>query len=108
MPVSLASTQSVVCGQCKAVVDLSKGVGGELAHYAQENVGAEPQIPLGTSGTFAFGEAEARWQLVGYLERCDLPAVLKLRALADPRGVFLNAWNRELFALPKSPARLGA
>jgi hypothetical protein len=73
----LSTTQSLSCPQCNAVVDISKGVGAELAHYAQNNSGAgglEPQIPLGTTGTFAFGDAEARWQLVGYLERCDLPA----------------------------------
>jgi FAD/FMN-containing dehydrogenase len=43
-------------------------------------------------GKYCF-DSHAQWA-----ERCDLPAVLKLRALADPRGVFLNAWNRELFA----------
>jgi hypothetical protein len=72
----LSTTQSLSCPQCNAVVDISKGVGAELAHYAQNNSGAgglEPQIPLGSMGTFAFGGVEARWQLVGYLERCDLP-----------------------------------
>ena len=73
---TLASTQSLTCGQCKAVVDISQGVGAELAHYAQNNAGAggaEPQIPLGRSGTLALGGAAVPWQVVGYQERSDIP-----------------------------------
>ena len=73
---SLASTQSIACTQCKAVVDISKGAGAELAHYAQNNAGEgglEPQIPLGATGTLALGGAALPWQVVGYLERCELP-----------------------------------
>ena len=73
---TLTSTQSLTCGQCKAVVDISQGVGAELAHYAQNNAGAggaEPQIPLGRSGTLALGGAAVPWQVVGYQERCDIP-----------------------------------
>ncbi len=73
---TLASTKSLSCTQCKAVVDISQGVGGELAFYAQNNAGAagaEPQIPLGSSGTLALGAAPAPWQVVGYQERCDVP-----------------------------------
>jgi len=68
----LGSTQSIVCGQCQAVVDISKGVGGELAHYAQENAGAQPQIPLGRSGTLPLGGPPLPWQVVGYVERCEV------------------------------------
>ncbi|MBI5257144.1 MAG: DUF4178 domain-containing protein [Burkholderiales bacterium] len=70
----LETTQSIVCGQCKAVVDLSKGVGGELAHYAQDNAGAPPLIPLGRTGTLALG-GKAKplpWQVVGYAERIEV------------------------------------
>ncbi len=73
---TLAGTQSIVCGQCAAVVDLSGGVGAELQHYAQANAGAhgaEPLIPLGRSGTLALGGAPRSWQVVGYQERCDIP-----------------------------------
>jgi hypothetical protein len=73
---TLASTKSLVCKQCSAVVDISQGLGGELAHYAQNNGGAgglEPQIPLGTTGTLAVGGPPLPWQVVGYQERCDLP-----------------------------------
>ena len=82
----LESSRSIVCGQCKAVVDLAGGaLGGagaelaqDLAHYAQETgaqAGMEPLLPLGRTGQIALGSAEALpWQVVGYLERCDLPA----------------------------------
>ena len=76
LDVELGSTQSIACRQCNAVVDLSAGVGGELKHYAQNNAGergAEPQIPLGNTGTLALGAAPLPWQVVGYQERCDIP-----------------------------------
>ncbi|MFO1341021.1 MAG: DUF4178 domain-containing protein [Burkholderiaceae bacterium] len=78
---TLASTQSMSCPQCRAVVDLSSaagGVGGDLAHYAQNNSGPgglEPQIALGSTGRLALGaEGPLDWTVVGYMERCDLPA----------------------------------
>ena len=71
--VTLATTRTVVCGQCKSVVDLSQGLGGALRHYAQEN-GSEPQIPLGSVGNFQFGSRpRLPWQVVGYVERCEVP-----------------------------------
>ncbi|MEP7302424.1 MAG: DUF4178 domain-containing protein [Caldimonas sp.] len=73
LEVKLETTQSIVCHQCKAVVDVSQGVGGDLAHYAQ-SAGREPQIPLGTVGTLALGgKAALPWQVVGYVERCEIP-----------------------------------
>ena len=72
LQVKLATTQSIVCHQCHAVVDVSQGVGGDLRHYAQQN-GLEPQIPLGSTGTLALGGKQALpWQVVGYVERCEL------------------------------------
>jgi hypothetical protein len=76
LEIRLDSTRSVVCGQCRAVVDLSQGLGGELAHYAQENAaadGAGPQIPLGSTGRLDLGEGPRDWQVVGYVERCTQP-----------------------------------
>jgi hypothetical protein len=80
LEVTLATTKSVSCRQCNAVVDLASGadaVGGQLAYYAQNNSGEgglEPQIPLGRSGKLALGTSEALpWQVVGYQERCDIP-----------------------------------
>jgi hypothetical protein len=78
MAPTLASTQSLTCAQCHAVVDISQGLGADLACYAQANSGAgglEPQIPLGRTGRLALGaEGPLDWQVVGYQERCDLPA----------------------------------
>ncbi|HSI52041.1 MAG TPA: DUF4178 domain-containing protein [Ideonella sp.] len=75
---SLSTTQSVSCPQCKAVVDVSKGPGADLAFYAQNNSGPgnlQPQIPLGRIGKLELGaEGLLDWQVVGYQERCDLPA----------------------------------
>ncbi len=73
LEVKLATTQSIVCHQCKSVIDLTSqqqgNVGGDLAHYAQTN-GSEPLIPLGTVGTIAFGGATALpWQVVGKASR---------------------------------------
>ncbi len=76
LEVKLATTQSIACHQCSAVVDISAGLGGELKHYTQSNAGtdgAEPLIPLGRTGTLALGGQGAQWQVVGYQERCDLP-----------------------------------
>jgi hypothetical protein len=76
LEVKLATTQSIVCHQCAAVVDVSGGIGGELRHYAQANAGtdgAEPLIPLGRTGTLALGGAPLPWTVVGYQERCDIP-----------------------------------
>lgn len=72
LTVSLETTQSIVCAQCKSVIDVSQGVGGDLAHYAQAG-GSEPQIPLGSVGTFAFDGAPLPWQVVGYVERREVP-----------------------------------
>ncbi len=73
LEIRLDSTQSVTCGQCRAVVDVSQGVGADLAHFAQNAV-TEPQIPLGSVGTLRLGAPQPLpWQVVGYLERCDLP-----------------------------------
>lgn len=77
LEVKLATTQSIVCHQCHAVVDVSQGVGGELSHYVQTTGGREPQIPLGTVGQLAlFDRGGTRpmlpWQVVGYVERCEV------------------------------------
>jgi ribosomal protein L37AE/L43A len=77
LEVKLASTQSIACHQCKAVVDLSADVGAGLAHYAQANAGhggAQPQLPLGTTAVLALGpEGPLPWTVVGFVERCDIP-----------------------------------
>ncbi len=76
LEVKLSGTQSIVCHQCHAVVDVAArepGVAAGLAHYAQEN-GLEPLLPLGATGLLALGTAKPLpWQVVGYVERRDLP-----------------------------------
>ena len=73
LKITLATTQSVVCDSCKSVVDLSKGIGPDMAHYAQQNR-MEPGIPLGRTGTLPIpsGAAPLPWQVVGYMERMEL------------------------------------
>ncbi len=76
LEVKLATTQSLTCTNCAAVLDISQGVGADLKHYQQNNAGeagAEPQIPLGRSGPLALGGPLLHWQVVGYVERCDIP-----------------------------------
>ena len=67
----LETTRSVACPQCHAVIDVSKGLGGDLEHYRQDN-GTPPQIPLGAVGTLALGSPPKPWQVVGYVERCEI------------------------------------
>src|SRR5205814_4477429 len=72
LEIKLTTTQSIVCHQCHAVVDVSQGVGGDLAHYQQDH-GMEPQIPLGRVGTLALTRnTPLPWQVVGYVERCEV------------------------------------
>lgn len=76
LEVKLDTTQAIVCSNCKAVVDLSAGIGGDLQHYVQTNppMGAQPRIPLGSTGRFRFDGAEPLpWQVVGYAERFEVP-----------------------------------
>ena len=70
----LASTKSLSCPQCRAVVDISQGAGADLEHYAQNNSGAgglTPQIPLGSTGRLELGGPPLPWQVVGFMERQD-------------------------------------
>lgn len=75
LEVKLSTTQSIACHQCHAVVDLSQGVGADLAHYKQDN-GNEPLIPLGSIGRLQLGAGAGAkvlpWQVVGYAERCEV------------------------------------
>ena len=85
LEIELDTTQSIVCHQCRAVVDVSQGVGGDLAHYAQDTPqieGGQPQLPLGATASLALGGPPKPWQVVGYAERCDIPGD------ADDESVF--------------------
>lgn len=62
--VALAASQSVTCGSCHSVIDLTGGVGGELRHALQDGA-VEPVIPLGSIGQLQ----GAQWQVVGFQHR---------------------------------------
>jgi hypothetical protein len=73
LEIKLTTTQSIVCHQCGSVVDVSQGVGGDLAHYSQEYHGTPPLIPLGSVGALALTRGTVLpWQVVGYVERCEV------------------------------------
>jgi hypothetical protein len=73
LEIKLSTTQSIVCHQCASVVDVSKGVGGDLAYYAQDNSGAQPLLALGSTGNLALTRGTVLpWQVVGYVERCEV------------------------------------
>jgi hypothetical protein len=76
LEIKLASTRSIACHQCHAVVDVSKGLGAELTHHEQQAGAAEgggPQIPLGATGRLDLGEGPQDWQVVGYQVRRTEP-----------------------------------
>ncbi len=62
--VKLETSQSIVCGNCASVIDLSQGIGGELKHAMQDEP-VRPLIPLGSVGTLQ-GKS---WQVVGFQHR---------------------------------------
>jgi ribosomal protein S27AE len=73
---ALASTQNVTCSSCHSIIDVSQGLGGQLAHTQQEER-AEPIIELGSSGTLQ----GKQWQVVGFLQRMG-------RETSDPDETF--------------------
>lgn len=60
----LDSSLSIVCGNCKSVIDLSRGVGGDLAFYKQSKQ-LIPAIALGSVGKLRGVD----WQVVGFQQR---------------------------------------
>lgn len=64
LTVKLAGSQSMSCGSCNSIIDLSQGIGGELKHAIQDEP-VQPLIPLGTTGTLQ----GASWQVVGFQHR---------------------------------------
>jgi hypothetical protein len=72
LEIKLSTTQSIVCHQCHAVVDVSQGVGADIAGFYAQGAGSEPLIPLGSTGTLQLGKRALPWQVVGYVERCEV------------------------------------
>lgn len=64
LTVALASTQSMSCGSCHSVIDLSHGIGKQLQHAIQDEPVA-PLIALGRQGTLQ----GVSWQVVGFQHR---------------------------------------
>lgn len=62
--VTLESTKSITCRSCHSIIDLSQGIGGQLAHAVQDEP-VQPLIPLGSSGQLE----GVQWQVVGYQHR---------------------------------------
>ena len=64
LTVQLASSQSMSCGACHSIIDLSQGIGAELKHAIQDEP-VTPLIPLGSQGPLQ----GALWQVVGFQHR---------------------------------------
>lgn len=62
--VRLDNSKTVTCGSCKSLIDLSRGMGGELRHTVQDEP-VQPIIPLGSRGPLQ----GASWQVVGFQHR---------------------------------------
>jgi hypothetical protein len=79
LEVKLATTQSITCSQCNTVVDVSARASAATWRTTSRTTWAwRPGAadPAGQHGHAGAGHAQAPlpWQVVGYLERCDLPA----------------------------------
>ncbi|WP_425342683.1 DUF4178 domain-containing protein [Piscinibacter koreensis] len=101
LEIRLDTTRSIVCRQCRSVIDLSAGTGGDLAHYRQATGTREPQIPLGSIGTLALPIAgkPARplpWQVVGYVERCEVAGSAGSADDDDDDGEGQSFWREYL------------
>jgi endogenous inhibitor of DNA gyrase (YacG/DUF329 family) len=64
LTVNLATSQSMTCGSCYTLIDLSSGIGGELQHALQDEP-VRPLIALGSIGQLQ----GASWQVVGFQHR---------------------------------------
>lgn len=62
--VTLENSQSVSCGSCHSLIDVSGGIGGELKHAMQDEP-VRPLIALGSTGELQ----GATWQVVGFQHR---------------------------------------
>ncbi|MEO5670142.1 MAG: DUF4178 domain-containing protein, partial [Ramlibacter sp.] len=62
--VTLDTSKAITCRACNSLIDLTKGVGGELQHARQEEP-VEPPIPLGSTGQLQ----GVQWQVVGFQHR---------------------------------------
>ena len=61
---NLEGSKSVTCGNCHSLIDLSQGIGGELAHAVQDEP-VRALIALGSIGQLQ----GVHWQVVGFQHR---------------------------------------
>jgi hypothetical protein len=64
LSLQLSTTQSMTCGSCHSIIDVSQGIGGELRHALQDEP-VQPLIALGSTGSLQGVE----WQVVGFQHR---------------------------------------
>jgi hypothetical protein len=62
--VTLGTSKSITCRACHSLIDLSAGIGGQLAHAVQDEP-VQPLIPLGSLGQLQ----GVQWQVVGFQHR---------------------------------------
>jgi endogenous inhibitor of DNA gyrase (YacG/DUF329 family) len=62
--VNLANSKTITCGACHSIIDVSQGIGGELAH-AEQSEPVRPLIALGSIGVLQ----GVSWQVVGFQHR---------------------------------------
>ncbi|WP_342620244.1 DUF4178 domain-containing protein [Rhodoferax sp. GW822-FHT02A01] len=67
LTLQLSTTQSMTCGSCHSIIDVSQGLGGELRHATQDEP-VQPLIALGSTGTLQGVE----WQVVGFQHRMGM------------------------------------
>ncbi|HSV45015.1 MAG TPA: DUF4178 domain-containing protein [Ramlibacter sp.] len=62
--VALATSRSITCRACNSLIDLTQGIGGQLAHAIQDEP-VQPLIALGSTGQLQ----GVQWQVVGFQHR---------------------------------------
>jgi endogenous inhibitor of DNA gyrase (YacG/DUF329 family) len=62
--VQLEDSKSITCGACHSIIDLTRGIGGELRH-AEQDEPVRPLIALGAVGRLQGVD----WQVVGFQHR---------------------------------------
>ena len=62
--VTLSESKSITCGSCHTLIDVSKGIGGELRHALQDEP-VQPLVPMGAQGLLQ----GVTWQVVGFQHR---------------------------------------
>lgn len=64
VPVRFETTKALSCPSCASLIDMSKGLGGELS-YAEQRRKIKPAIALGSEGMLD----GLKWQVVGFQRR---------------------------------------